>query len=257
MRTAASGMLAQQMQVDSLANNIANSNTAGFKRDHVAFKSLLYRTYRDPGALTGQNYATPTGLQIGSGVEIGSSIKQHQQGDMDPTGNELDMAINGPGFFQVSLGNGEFRYTRDGSFRRDATGSIVTVDGFYLEPRVQIPEGVTGLTIGADGTVSGITPGGDAARFDEILLYVVPNPAGMKASGANFFQTTASSGQAVQRTAGADGAGFIRQGALERSNVLVVEELIELIQAQRNYEVNSRTIKVGDEMLQQVSQLIN
>lgn len=257
MRTAATGMLAQQMQVDSLANNIANANTAGFKRDHVAFKSLLYRSYRDPGALTGANYATPTGLQIGSGVEIGSSIKQHQQGDMDQTGNELDVAINGPGFFQVSLGNGEFRYTRDGSFRRDATGNIVTVDGFYLEPRVTLPEGITSLTIGQDGTVSGVTPGGDAARFDEILVYLVPNPAGMKAVGGNFFQTTASSGQAIQRTPGADGAGFIRQGALERSNVLVVEELIELIQAQRNYEVNSRTIRVGDEMLQQVSQLIN
>lgn len=257
MRTAATGMLAQQMQVDSLANNIANANTAGFKRDHVAFKSLLYRTYRDPGALTGQNYATPTGLQIGSGVEIGSSIKQHQQGDMDQTGNELDIAINGPGFFQVSLGNGEFRYTRDGSFRRDANGNVVTVDGFYLEPRVTLPEGITSLTIGQDGTVSGITPGGNAARFDEILIYMVPNPAGMKASGGNFFQTTASSGQAVQRAPGNEGAGFIRQGALERSNVLVVEELIELIQAQRNYEVNSRTIRVGDEMLQQVSQLIN
>jgi len=257
MRTAATGMLAQQMQVDSLANNIANANTAGFKRDHVAFKSLLYRTYQDPGALTGQNYATPTGLQIGSGVEIGSSIKQHQQGDMDQTGNELDLAINGPGFFQVSLGNGEFRYTRDGSFRRDANGNVVTVDGFYLEPRVTLPEGITSLTIGADGTVSGVTPGGDAARFDEILIYVVPNVSGMKAVGANLFQTTASSGQAVQRSPGDEGAGFIRQGALERSNVLVVEELIELIQAQRNYEVNSRTIRVGDEMLQQVSQLIN
>lgn len=257
MRTAATGMLAQQMQVDSLANNIANANTAGFKRDHVAFKSLLYRTFQDPGALTGQNYATPTGLQIGSGVEIGSSIKQHQQGDMDQTGNELDLAINGPGFFQVSLGNGEFRYTRDGSFRRDANGNVVTVEGFYLEPRVTLPEGITSLTIGADGTVSGVTPGGDAARFDEILIYVVPNASGMKAVGANLFQTTASSGQAVQRSPGDEGAGFIRQGALERSNVLVVEELIELIQAQRNYEVNSRTIRVGDEMLQQVSQLIN
>lgn len=257
MRTAATGMLAQQMQVDALANNIANANTAGFKRDHVAFKSLLYRTYRDPGALTGANYASPTGLQIGSGVEIGSSIKQHLQGDMDNTGNELDIAISGPGFFQVALGNGEFRYTRDGSFRRDATGSIVTVDGFYLEPRVSIPEGVTGLTIGGDGTVSGTTPGGEQARFDEILIYLVPNPSGMKAEGGNMFQTTASSGQAIQRKPGAEGSGFLRQGALERSNVLVVEELIELIQAQRNYEVNSRTIRVGDEMLQQVSQLIN
>ncbi|MEZ5977542.1 MAG: flagellar basal-body rod protein FlgG [Planctomycetota bacterium] len=256
MRTAASGMLAQQMLVDSLANNIANANTAGFKRDTVAFRSLLYRTYRDPGALTGANYASPTGLQIGSGVEVGSSIKQHLQGDMDATGNELDMAIQGPGFFQVSLGNGEFRYTRDGSFRRDANGAVVTVDGFYIEPRITIPEGYTNITVGADGTISGTSSGGTSEKFDEVRIHVIPNPAGLKAVGGNLFQVTASSGQAVPRTPGFEGAGFIRQGALERSNVLVVEELIELIQAQRNYEVNSRTIRIGDEMLQQVSQLI-
>ncbi len=256
MRTAASGMLAQQMQVDSIANNIANANTTAFKKDHLSFRSLLYRTFREPGAKTGGNIAAPTGLQIGSGTEVGSSIKLHLQGDLELTQQEFDMAIQGKGFFRVSLGNGEFRYTRDGTFRRDAEGQIVTVDGYYLEPRITVPEGTSSVSIGQDGTVSGISPGGQVGTFGQVLLYDFTNPSGMKASGANLFQETGSSGSATQRVPGQEGTGFLRQGMRERSNVQVVEELIELIQAQRNYEVNSRTIRVGDEMLQQVSNLV-
>jgi flagellar basal-body rod protein FlgG len=256
MRTAASGMLAQQMQVDAIANNIANANTTAYKKDHLSFRSLLYRTYREPGALTGSNIAAPTGLQIGSGTEIGSSIKLQTQGDLELTGNEFDLGIQGDGFFRVALGNGEFRYTRDGTFRRDAVGQIVTVDGYFLEPRIVVPEGTTAITIGQDGTVSGQTPGGQINSFGQILLFDFTNPAGLKASGGNLYQETGSSGPAVQRVPGQDGTGFLRQAMRERSNVQVVEELIELIQAQRNYEVNSRTIRVGDEMLQQVSNLV-
>ncbi len=256
MRTAASGMLAQQMQVDSIANNIANANTSAFKRDHLSFRSLLYRTFREPGAQSGAQISAPTGLQIGSGTEVGSSVKLHVQGDLEQTNLEFDMAIQGEGFFRISLGNGEFRYTRDGSFRRDAEGDVVTIDGFYLEPRITVPEAVNSISIGQDGTISGITAGGQSQTFGQVLLYDFTNPAGLRAVGANLFQETGSSGVAVQRVAGQEGTGFIQQGMRERSNVQVVEELIELIQAQRNYEVNSRTIRVGDEMLQQVSNLI-
>jgi flagellar basal-body rod protein FlgG len=257
MRTAASGMLAQQMQVDSIANNIANVNTTSFKKDSLAFRTLLYRTYREPGAVTTANLLNPTGLQIGSGTEIASSIKLHVQGDLEPTGNELDIAINGPGFYRVRLGNGEFRYTRDGTFRKDANGDLVTVDGYRLEPNVNIPADAESISVAQDGTVTVSSASTGAGKeVGQILLIRFPNPAGLKAVGSNLYQETLSSGVAVPQTAGANGMGFLRGGFKERSNVQIVDELIELIQAQRNYEVNSRTIRVGDEMLQQVSNLV-
>jgi flagellar basal-body rod protein FlgG len=256
MRTAASGMLAQQMRVDSIANNISNANTSAFKKDHLSFRSLLYRQFREPGAGAGAGISNPTGLQVGSGVEVGSSMKVHSQGDLQQTGNAFDLGINGEGFFRIGLGNGEFRYTRDGSLRRSVEGDLVTTDGFFLEPRINVPNGVTGISIGLDGTVNGMTENNTPATFGQILLYGFANPAGLKAIGSNLFQETGSSGAAVQGQPGAEGNGLIVQGSLERSNVQVVEELIELIQAQRNYEVNSRTIRVGDEMLQQVSNLL-
>jgi flagellar basal-body rod protein FlgG len=256
MRTAASGMLAQQMQVDSIANNIANVNTAAFKRDQVSFKTAIYRTFREPGATTGGNQSNPTGLQVGSGVEIGSSLKLHVQGDLELTNNDLDVAISGPGFYRVLLGNGEFRFTRDGGFRKDAEGDMVTQDGYRLDPRINIPDGVTGISIGQDGTVTGITPTGGTSNFGQIQIFRFANVAGLKAVGGNLYQETLSSGSAEQTVPGEAGAGMLRQKFRERSNVQIVDELIELIQAQRNYEVNSRTIRVGDEMLQQVGQLI-
>ena len=256
MRTAASGMLAQQMRVDSIANNISNANTSAFKRDHLSFRSLLYRQFREPGAATGAGISNPTGLQVGSGVEVGSSLKVHSQGDLQQTGNTLDIGINGEGFLRINMGNGEFRYTRDGSLRRNVDGDLTTTDGFYVEPRINVPDGITGISIGLDGTVGGTTENGTQATFGQILLYGFPNTAGLQAVGSNLFRETGSSGASVQGTPGAEGTGLIVQGSLERSNVQVVEELIELIQAQRNYEVNSRTIRVGDEMLQQVSNLL-
>jgi len=258
MRTAASGMLAQQTQVDTIANNIANVNTTGFKKNRVNFRSLLYTTMREPGATTTATNTSPTGLQVGSGTEVSSSIKLHLQGDPEATGSQLDVMITGDGFFKIDLGNGEFRYTRDGGFRRDGNGDMVTVDGFKLVPPISFPQEATAVVIGLDGTVQVKIPGTDNLQQNgQISVYRFSNPAGLKAVGNNFFSKTASSGDEVQQVPGGPaGAGFTRQGFLERSNTSVVEELIALIQAQRNYEVNSRTIQVSDEMLQQAAQLI-
>jgi len=257
MRTAASGMLAQQTQVDTIANNIANVNTTGFKSNRVNFRSLLYTTLREPGAATSASQMNPTGLQIGSGTEVSSSIKQFMQGEMEQTGNPLDMMIQGEGFFKIDLGNGEFRYTRDGSFRQDSDGDLVTVDGFKLDPGIKIPDDATNITIGQDGTVQALTAGSDTpGTIGEIRIVRFANPTGLRAEGSNMFRLTASSGPETELSPGDPGAGFLRQGFLERANVSVVNELISLIQAQRNYEVNSRTIRVSDEMLQQVSNLI-
>jgi len=257
MRTAASGMIAQQTQVDSIANNIANVNTASFKRNRVNFRSLLYTTLREPGATSIAAQQVPTGLQIGTGTEVSSSIKLFLQGDIEQTGNPLDLAIQGDGFFRIALGNGEFRYTRDGAFRMDGNGDIVTVDGFKLEPNISIPPDAQEIVVGQDGTVQVRSAGSDQLQArGQIRLTRFPNPSGLRAEGANLFRETASSGAPTEQTPGSAGAGFLRQAFLERSNVSVVDELIALIQAQRNYEVNSRTIQVSDEMLQQVSNLI-
>lgn len=257
MRTAASGMMAQQTQVDTIANNIANVNTASFKKNRVNFRSLLYTTLREPGATTSGSQQVPTGLQIGTGTEVSSSIKLHMQGDLEQTGNPYDLGIQGEGFFRISLGNGEFRYTRDGAFRKDGNGDLVTVDGFKLEPGISIPPDAVDIVIGQDGTVQVRSGGSDQLQArGQITLTRFPNPAGLRAEGANLFRETAASGAPTDSTPGDAGTGFLRQAFLERSNVSVVDELIALIQAQRNYEVNSRTIQVSDEMLQQVSNLI-
>ncbi len=257
MRTAASGMMAQQMQVDTIANNIANVNTSSFKKNRVNFRSLLYTTLREPGAATGASQMNPTGLQIGSGTEVSSSIKLFLQGELEQTGNPFDLSVQGEGFFRINMGNGEFRYTRDGSFRKDGIGGLVTVDGFRLEPAITVPTDATEIVVGQDGTVQARVGGQDALQtLGQVRLTRFANPAGLRAEGSNFFRETASSGPPEEQTPGQNGTGFLRQGFLERSNVSVVDELIELIQAQRNYEVNSRTIQVSDEMLQQVSNLI-
>ncbi|MEM7307069.1 MAG: flagellar basal-body rod protein FlgG [Planctomycetota bacterium] len=257
MRTAASGMLAQQTQVDTIANNIANVNTSSFKKNRVNFRSLLYHTMREPGATTAGSQMVPTGLQVGSGTEVSSSIKLMGQGDLEPTGSDFDIAIQGEGFFEIDLGNGEFRYTRDGAFRKDANGDLVTVDGFKLATNINIPPDAIEISIGQDGTVSVIQAGNPVpTATGQILLTRFANPSGLKATGQNLFSVTASSGAPQNGTAAQDGTGFIRHRFLERSNVFVVDELISLIQAQRNYEVNSRTIRVADEMLQQVSNLV-
>jgi flagellar basal-body rod protein FlgG len=257
LMTAASGMKVQQMQVDTIANNIANVNTTGFKKNELSFREMLYETVRNPGAPTAASQMTPTGLQIGSGAEIAGSVKTFQQGELQPTGNKLDMAINGSGFLRVRIGNGEYRYTRDGGFRKDGSNTLVTSEGYPLDPPVQIPPDAVEVIIGEDGTVNVMkSDSGLPEAVTNISMFRFANPSGLKAQGGNLFSESASSGQATQATPGSDGAGTIKQGYLERANVQVVDELVGLILAQRNYEINSRAIKVSDEMLQQVNNMV-
>lgn len=257
LMTAASGMKAQQMQVDTIANNIANVNTSGFKRSRLAFKSLLYQTLREPGATSASGQQDATGLQVGSGTEISSSQKIFTQGNVELTGGQLDLAIEGEGFFKVLTGSGEEFLTRNGNFRIDANGQVVTPEGYQLDPSITLPQDIVGFNISRDGQITIFETDDDIGTTgDQIALYRVPNPGGLKAQGGNYFTATQSSGASTQVQAGTDGAGEIVQGALERSNVETVEELVGLIVAQRNYEVNSRAIRVSDEMLQQVNQLV-
>lgn len=256
MMTAASGMKAQQMQVDSIANNIANVNTHGFKKSRLSFRSLLYQTFREPGAPSAANQIDATGLQIGSGVEISGSMKVWTPGELELTGGNLDLAIRGEGFFRVILPNGEERYTRNGSFRRDLNGQIVTSEGYPLEGSPTIPQEAIGVVIATDGTVSAMVEGQPPAQVGQIQLHRFSNPAGLKAQGGNYFSETASSGVPQASVGGQNGAGTFEQGMLERSNVQTVDELVSLIVAQRNYEVNSRAIRVSDDMLQQTNQLV-
>ncbi len=257
LMTAASGMKAQQKQVDSIANNIANVNTTGFKRNELSFRSLLYQTYREPGAPAGASQMTPTGLQIGSGVEISGSHQDFRQGELVSTGAQLDLAIQGEGFFRLRMPNGDMRYTRDGSFRLDGNGTIATDEGYILEGAPTISPDVVSVIVAEDGTLATMT-GDDQppAILGAIDLHRFANAAGLKAHGGNLFSETASSGAPQQQPAGQNGTGTIRQGFKERSNVAVVDELVSLILAQRNYEVNSRAVRVSDEMLQETNQMI-
>jgi len=255
--TAASGMKAQQLQVDTIANNIANANTNGFKKSQLSFRSLLYQTLREPGAPTSGTQRDVTGLQVGSGTEVSGSAKLFSQGSLEETNRPLDMAIRGEGFFRIQLPNGDVRYTRNGSFRTDETGRVVTPEGYLLDPGPSIPQDTTSIIVGEDGTVSVLAGAGEVpTQVGNLTLFRFSNPAGLKAQGGNYFSETLSSGNAQQAIPGEQGAGTLIQGSLERSNVQTVDELVALIVAQRNYEVNSRAITVSDEMLQQVNQLI-
>lgn len=256
LMTAASGMKAQQLKVDTIANNIANANTPGFKKSDLSFRSLLYQTYREPGMPTGQGQMNPTGLQFGSGTEVADSYKIHSQGVLEPTGAPYDLAIEGPGFFEVTLANGESRFTRDGAFRIDGTGRIVTPDGFELVGAPTIAQDAIQVSISTDGTIAFITSaGGQPQTAGSIQLSRFPNPSGLKAQGGNLYSPTPSSGSPQVQAPGIAGTGVIRQGFKESSNIQVVDELVSLIVAQRNYEVNSRAIRTSDEMLQQLNQM--
>ena len=254
--TAASGMKAQQMQVDTIANNIANVNTSGFKKSRLSFRSLLYQTYREPGLPLANNQNDVTGLQIGSGVEVSGSRKMMSQGVLENTNEELDLAIEGRGYFEVQLQNGERRYTRNGTFRQDFNGRIVTAEGYLLTDSIAIPADNQGISITPDGQVLSRGEDNEMANIGTIRVHVFANEGGLRAAGNNYYQPTAASGQPQQSQPGLQGAGNIRQRALERSNVETVDELVSLIVAQRNYEVNSRAIRVSDEMLQQINQLV-
>ncbi len=253
--TAATGMDAQQMMVDTIANNIANANTNGFKKNQVNFQDLLYVKMQEAGREISAGVIAPSGMEVGSGVKTAATTKIFTPGEMQSTGNSLDMAIQGDGFFQVLLPNGEYRYTRDGSFQKDTNGLIVTSSGYQLSPGITVPSDATAVDISLDGTVSAELPSGSQV-IGSIQLYRFPNNAGLTSEGGNLYRETGASGTAVSGNPGENGYGTILSQYLEKSNVEMVNELVNLITAQRAYEVNSRCIRVGDDMLQQLNQLV-
>jgi flagellar basal-body rod protein FlgG len=255
--TAASGMTAQQMNLDNIANNLANSSTAGFQARRVQFSDLLYQSNVMPGAAATQQTTVASGLQVGLGTRPGSTEIVQTQGDLTNTGNPLDMAIQGTGFFQILLPNGEIGYTRSGNFQTDQQGNLVTANGDALQPAINIPASATNVTIGKDGTVSVTLPGQtQAAQVGVIQLAMFTNPGGLNSVGNNIYLATTASGEAVLGApGGSEGLGTLQQGMLEQSNVNVVDQFVQMILAQRSYESNSRVIKAADEMLQQLNQL--
>ncbi len=255
--TAASGMTAQQLNLDNIANNLSNSGTSGFRRRRLQFTDLLYQNMVMPGSAATAQTTVAAGLQVGLGTRAGASEIVQMQGDLTQTDNPLDVAIKGAGFFQVTLPTGEIGYTRSGNFHLDSQGSIVTADGDPIEPAITIPSDATSVTIGADGTVSVTQPGQTAAQqVGAIQLAMFANPGGLNSVGKNLFLATTASGDPLIGTpGGAEGLGTLAQGMQEGSNVNVVQEFIEMILAQRSYESNSRVVQAADQMLQQLNQL--
>jgi flagellar basal-body rod protein FlgG len=253
--TAATGMSAQQMMVDVIANNLANINTSGFKKSQVDFQDLLYVSMQKAGSEVGTGAVAPGGIEIGSGVRTASTVKVFSQGEVQNTGNPLDCAIQGDGFFMVTTPSGDTRYTRDGAFFRSADGALVTASGYPLSPSVSIPQDVVEVDIAPDGTVNGRTAAGMTV-VGRIQLARFSNPSGLSSEGGNLLSETPASGAASMGNPGSSGLGSIQSNFLEKSNVQMVTELVNLITAQRSYEVNSRAIKAGDDMLQQTNQLI-
>ncbi len=253
--TAASGMGAQQLNVDVIANNIANVNTTGFKRQRADFQDMYYDTMTTPGAQTGANTQNPTGVQIGTGVDVSATTRVFTGGQIDPTGRNLDIAVDGDGFFRVNLPDGSQAYTRAGDFRLDVNGTLVSPDGYILQPQLQVPDGATDVTIGETGEVSAVIDGRQSA-IGTIALSRFVNPTGLLAIGRNLFQESDASGTPQEGAPGSAGFGILRQGYLEKANVEIVTELVDLIMAQRAYEMNSRTIKTADQMLQTANELV-
>jgi len=250
MRSASTGMISQQLNVDTIANNLANVNTTGFKKNNVEFQDLLYQTFRAAGTTFVQGAEVPSELQIGNGVRVAATPKIFTQGDVVPTNRSLDIALNGSGFFQVMAPNGEIYYTRDGSFEVNADGTIVTKDGYVLQPEMAVPENATNLMVGADGTVSILTPDGvEETVLGQIELAKFINPAGLRNLGRNLYTPTNASGDALLGIPGQESFAETLQGYLEKSNVQVVEEMVNMITAQRAYEINSKAITTSDEML--------
>jgi flagellar basal-body rod protein FlgG len=253
---AKTGLDAQQTQLDVVSNNLANVGTAGFKKSRAVFEDLIYQTLRQPGAQSTQQTQLPTGLQIGTGVRPVASERIFTQGNLAQTGNQLDVAINGQGFLQVSLPDGTIAYTRDGSLHQDSQGQLVTSSGYPLSPAVTIPANAQTITIGTDGTVS-VTQQGQAAatQVGTIQLANFINASGLEARGENLYLESAASGTPTTNTPGTNGIGTLKQGYVETSNVNVVEELVNMIQTQRAYEINSKAISTSDQMLQRLAQL--
>ena len=255
MHVARTGLDAQDMRMRVISNNLANVNTTGFKRDRAAFETLAYQLVTAPGAASSGESKYATGLNLGTGVRIQGTARIDTQGSMQTTGNSLDLALDGDGYFQVQMPGGQLGYTRAGNFSRSPEGLLVTSEGYQVMPGITVPEGTTNITIGQDGTVSATVPGQSAAsEIGKIQVASFTNAAGLQATGDNYLVETAASGAANLGAAGEDGRGRIRQGMLEASNVNVVEELVDMIETQRAYEVNSKMIQATDDMLKYVNQ---
>jgi len=255
--TAASGMNAQQANIDNVAHNLANASTSGFKKSRVEFEDLVYDQTRVPGAPTSTTAEAPIGLETGLGVRAVATSRDFARGNLRATNAPLDLALEGDGFFQLQLPNGETGYTRSGSFHLNAEGAIVTAEGYQLQPQISIPANSTSISISKDGIVSAAIPGQTGSQqVGTIELASFQNPAGLRAVGGNTFLATTASGEPQVGAAGEDGRGTIQQGLLEDSNVSVIEEMVNMILGQRAYEANSKVIKTSDEMLSQVNTIV-
>ncbi|MDW1613295.1 flagellar basal-body rod protein FlgG [Vibrio sp. Vb2853] len=249
------GMAAQDTKMTAISNNLANVNTVGFKRDRVVFEDLFYSIQRQPGAQVDQVNELPSGIQLGSGVRVVGTQKVFTQGNTQNTTQELDLAVMGQGFFQIENSDGQIMYTRNGQFHRNSEGLMVNSQGLPLEPQIQIPDNAVSFSVGVDGTVTTTTADDPTPQqLGQITLAKFINPAGLEAMGSNLFRETEASGPADELIAGADGAGIIKQGALEGSNVQVVEEMVDMITTQRAYEMNAKVVSAADDMLKFVSQ---
>lgn len=256
LHIAATGMAAQETQLEGVSNNIANVNTTGYKRQRVEFQDLLYQTVRGAGTRTTETTRSPTGIQLGSGVRVAGTSRSFSQGTILMTNNPLDVAIEGAGFFTVQQSDGTEAYTRAGAFQKDSQGQLVTTEGNLIEPPIVIPLDAVSLTIAADGTVSAVMNGQPApVEVGQLTIATFINPSGLSAQGRNLFTATTASGEAQTGEPGSDGRGALLQGALERANVDVVEEMIGMISAQRAYEVNTKVVTTADEMLRAATQM--
>jgi flagellar basal-body rod protein FlgG len=251
---AKTGLDAQQTRMTVVSHNLANASTNGFKKDRAVFEDLLYQNVTQVGAATSQDTISPTGLNLGTGVRVVATEKNYTQGGLNNTGNSLDVAINGRGFFQVLMPDGSFAYTRDGSFKMSPEGELVTSSGYRVQPAISVPAGAQSVTIGIDGVVSAQVAGQTTpTQIGTVQLTDFVNPAGLQPRGENMLVETGASGPAQTSTPGLNGLGTLQQGFLEGSNVNVVEELVTMIETQRAYEMNSKAISTTDQMLQYVS----
>jgi len=254
LNTAATGMAAQQENMDVIANNIANSQTAGFKKSRAEFEDLLYHTQKEPGAISGANSYSPNGVQIGLGTRTASVQKDFDVGSALTTKNPLDLQIEGAGFFQILTADGQTAYTRDGSFKKDPQGRVVDKNGNFLVPEITIPPDASGIDIKANGEVVVYQgPNATPSTIGQLDIVNFVNPAGLRAAGKNLFLATSASGQPIANRPGLNGVGFLSQGQLEASNVNIVDEMVDMIKAQRAFETNSKVIQTSDQMLQSIN----
>ncbi|CAN1553408.1 flagellar basal-body rod protein FlgG [Limnohabitans sp. B9-3] len=252
---AKTGLDAQQTRMNVISNNLANVNTTGFKRDRAVFEDLLYQNIKQPGGQTTNNTQSPTGFMLGTGVKINATEKLHMQGNLVNSQAPLDVAITGDGYFQIQMPDGTTTYSRDGNFKISNTGQMVTALGFPMVPAITIPNNVASLTIGRDGTVSAeLVAGGGSQNIGQIQIARFVNPSGLKPIGNNLYESSQASGQAQILQPGLNGAGTLNQGSLEASNVNVVEEMVNMIETQRAYEINSKAVSAVDGMLKYLNQ---